>query len=60
MPEYQNYESRYDEQSSERTKPWRSIPGGEPENFGDEASGQAVDAGLRWCATQSSIRPAQV
>lgn len=42
-------------------KPSRPVlPGGEPQDFGDEAGRQAVDAGLRWRPTQGPVRAAQL
>lgn len=39
---------------------WPELPGGEPENFGDEAGGQAVDAGLGRRPAQSAVGAAQL
>lgn len=39
---------------------WPALPGGEPENFGDEAGGQAVDVGLRRRPAQGAIGAAQL
>lgn len=39
---------------------WPVLPGGEPENFGDEAGGQAVDAGLGRRPAQGAFRAAQL
>lgn len=36
------------------------LPGGEPENFGDEAGGQAVDAGLGRRPAQGAVGAAQL
>lgn len=36
------------------------LPGGEPEDSGDETGCQAADAGLWWCPTQSSFWTAQL
>lgn len=41
-------------------KMWPVLPGGEPENFGDEAGGQAVDAGLGRRPAQSAVGAAQL
>lgn len=39
---------------------WPVLPGGEPEDFGDEAGRQATDTGLWWRSTQCPVRPPQL